>query len=319
MMNDLNQMSEIELLRTHTAVLDELRCRGVVRTRNNPVGDYTEWLVCNRLGLEMQSNSQKSFDAIDANGIRYQIKGRRDEGTSVQFSSIRNLDGQGFDFVIAVVFNSDYSIRFAVMIPHQIVPEFAKYQEHTNAHNLILTDKICEQPGVTDIAHLIDEAEETPPETPVVPPLPWPAETQSGATETAITTPALPRRWRTENIQQAADALERIGYTCAAPPHTLRDVHIMAQSSDGSPNIKVICPGRLSIHKKYLGESLHICFPDQDGVWYLAPHDELVRIAGDTTPWLDSPSWQDNGWYSSANPSAKMRYRLRPFALNFGS
>ena len=163
------------------------------------------------------------------------------------------------------------------------------------------------------------ETGETPPATPVVPPSPRPAETQSGAAETAITTPGLPRRWRNSNIQHAADALERVGYTCAAPPHTLRDVHIMARSSDGSPNIKVLCPGRLSIHKKYLGECRHICFPDQDGVWYLAPHDELVRIAGDTTPWLDSLSWQDNGWYSSANPSVKMRYRLRPFALNFGS
>ena len=160
------------------------------------------------------------------------------------------------------------------------------------------------------------ETGETPPAAPVVPPSPRPAETQSGAAETAITRPGFPRRWRNSNIQQAADALERVGYNCAAPPHTLRDVHIMAQGNDGSPNIKVLCPGRLSIHKKYLGECRHICFPDQNGVWYLAPHDELVRIAGDTTPWLDSPSWQDRGWYSSANPSSKMRYRLRPFALN---
>ena len=158
---NFEQMSEIELLQTHGAVLDELLRRGVVKTRNNPIGDYTEWLLCNRLGLEMQTNSQKSFDAIDANGIRYQIKGRISERTSVQFSSIRNLDGQGFDIVIAVAFNNDYSIRFAVMIPHQVVRKFARYQEHTNARNLILTDKIGEQPGVTNIVHLLNEAGET--------------------------------------------------------------------------------------------------------------------------------------------------------------
>ena len=53
---------------------------------------------------------------------------------------------------------------------------------------------------------------------------------------------------------------------------------------------------------RQLGQGLHIVFPDQDGVCYLVPHDELVEIAGKTTPWLDSPSWSDSGWYSSHSP-----------------
>ena len=73
-MEDFEQMSEIELLQTHGLVIGELLRRGVVKTRNNPIGDYTEWLVCGRLGLEMQANSKASFDAVDAAGIRYQIK-----------------------------------------------------------------------------------------------------------------------------------------------------------------------------------------------------------------------------------------------------
>jgi hypothetical protein len=153
---DLEQMSAVELLQTHGAVIDELRRRGVVKTRNNPIGDYTEWLVCQRLGLEMQANSKAAFDAVDVEGVRYQIKGRREQKTSVQFSSIRNLAERGFDHVIAVAFNFDYSIRFAVKIPHEHVRKFVKYQEHTNAHNLILTDKIADEPGVTDIRQEID-------------------------------------------------------------------------------------------------------------------------------------------------------------------
>ena len=154
-MKDLIEMSEVELLQTHAAVIDELRDRGVVKTRNNPIGDYTEWLVCNRLELEGQTNSNASFDAIGADQIRYQIKGRRDEATSVQFSAIRNLDQHGFDFVIAVVFNSDYSVRLAVVIPHDMVPEFARYQQHTNAHNLILTESVLHHDGVLDIRRLL--------------------------------------------------------------------------------------------------------------------------------------------------------------------
>ena len=161
-MEDFEQMSEIELLQTHGLVIGELLRRGVVKTRNNPVGDYTEWLVCRRLGLEMQANSKASFDAVDAAGIRYQIKGRRSEGRSVQFSAIRNLVEQGFDFVIAVIFNNDYSIRLAVMMPYATVVKLVKYQPHVNAHNLILTDNIVGEDGVMNIVQqIIGESEST--------------------------------------------------------------------------------------------------------------------------------------------------------------
>ena len=154
-MKDLHQMSEIELIQTHGAVIDELLRRGVVETRNNPIGNYTEWLVCRRLGLTKAAKNEKGFDATDADGVRYQIKGRRDEATSVQFSAIRNLDRQDFDMVVAVAFNGDYSVRLAVVIPHDIVPEFARYQQHTNAHNLVLTDSVLHHDGIVDIRQLL--------------------------------------------------------------------------------------------------------------------------------------------------------------------
>ena len=161
-MRELNEMSETELLQTHGAVIDELMRRGVVRTRNNPVGDYTEWLVSKRLGLVIQGKSQKSFDAIGTDKSRYQIKGRCSEKRSIQFSSIRNLQEKGFDFVIAVVFNRDYSIRFAVKIPYQALLKLVRFQGHTNSHILILTDRIVEDESVRNITYLLDGTLTTP-------------------------------------------------------------------------------------------------------------------------------------------------------------
>ena len=146
-------MSEVELLQTHSAVIAELRHRGVVKTKNNPVGDYTEWLVGRRLGLEGRGNSTAALDALDPQGVRYQIKGRRSNDDSVQFSAIRNLDQHGFDFVVAVAFDEDYSVRFAVKIAYEAVQKFARYQKHTNSHILILTPKAVEKDGVEDISH----------------------------------------------------------------------------------------------------------------------------------------------------------------------
>ena len=97
-MEALSDMSERELLRASDEPIAELRRRRVIKTGNNPIGDYTEWLVCNRLKLEVQGNSTAGYDAIDHEGNRYQIKGRRSDGPSVQFSTIRNSTNAGLNF-----------------------------------------------------------------------------------------------------------------------------------------------------------------------------------------------------------------------------
>ena len=153
-MDELRSMSEVELLQIHSAVIDELIRRDVVKTRNNPIGDYTEWLVCRQLKLRVQGNSQAAFDAIDHEGIRYQIKGRYDSGNSIQLGVIRNLDQHGFDFLVALVFDKDYSIRLAVKISHGAVGGLARYRSHQNGHILTLNPSTIEHDGVEDILHL---------------------------------------------------------------------------------------------------------------------------------------------------------------------
>nr|VFK21824.1 MAG: hypothetical protein BECKLPF1236B_GA0070989_12775 [Candidatus Kentron sp. LPFa] len=75
---NLSVMSEARLLRLHASIINELKARGVVRTRNNPIGDYyTEWLVAEALDLELTDNCAAGYDATNSNGKRYQIKGRR--------------------------------------------------------------------------------------------------------------------------------------------------------------------------------------------------------------------------------------------------
>ncbi len=57
----LAELSNKELLQAFAAILEQLRERGISRTSNNPVADYTEWLVCCKLGLELQTNSTAGF------------------------------------------------------------------------------------------------------------------------------------------------------------------------------------------------------------------------------------------------------------------
>lgn len=150
-MEDLQGKSVTDLLAMHVAAMEELRSRGVLRTANNPTGDLAEFLFCKAFGWSQENNSAKAFDATDQDGTRYQIKGRRvhRRNSSRQLSAIRSLDG--FDILAAVLFDDDYKIMRAALIPTSLVRAHAKYIEHTNSQKFLLRDHILTLGGVRDV------------------------------------------------------------------------------------------------------------------------------------------------------------------------
>ena len=155
---DIEKLSNLDLLQLHSSIIEELKRRGVVRTKNNPVGDYTEWLVAQGLGLELATNSSAGFDGIDADGAKIQIKGRRitPDNNSRQLSAIRNLESKDFDQLAAVIFDENYKIIDAVIMPHEVIGDYASYRAHTNAHILHLRGAILSDPRVKDIKAVLD-------------------------------------------------------------------------------------------------------------------------------------------------------------------
>jgi hypothetical protein len=149
----LGDMSPIDLLRSFAAVIDELQRRGIARSINNPLADYTEWLVSTKLGLNLVANSRSGFDATSADGMRYQIKGRRvgAESTSIQLSALRNLNQRNFDYLVGVVFEPGFSIRHAAVVPHEVVVERSTYNAHTNSHIFHMRPSLLEDQRVQDV------------------------------------------------------------------------------------------------------------------------------------------------------------------------
>ena len=154
---NLKEMKVKELLRLQAAITSELKQRGVVRTLNNPLGDYTEWLVAQALGLELQQNSKAGYDGISNEGIRVQIKGRRvtPSNNSRQLSAIRKYSDKDFDELAAVIYDENYNIIEAVLIPHDVVGEYATFRKHVNAHILILKGPILGDPRVKSFKQAI--------------------------------------------------------------------------------------------------------------------------------------------------------------------
>lgn len=135
---DLSHLSISELLKLHASAIDELKNRGVLRTKNNPVGDYAEWLVSSALNLTLAANSAAGHDAESIDGKKIQIKGRRVTASnrSRQLGVIRNLEKRDFDELIVVIFNEVYEIIEAYLIPHSIISEYSSYRAHVNGHVL---------------------------------------------------------------------------------------------------------------------------------------------------------------------------------------
>lgn len=155
--SDLQHHTVSQLLTLHSAVLTELRRRRVCRSANNPTGDFAEWLVAERLGLTLETNSAKGFDAVDAAGTRYQIKARRREIGSrpTRLSPIRGLEALSFDVLIAVMFEPDWTVKFAARIPHAVVGEVATFKDYVNGHVMHLRTGLLTRPGVQDITEAL--------------------------------------------------------------------------------------------------------------------------------------------------------------------
>lgn len=154
------KLTDRQLLELHCSVMEALRQRGVVRSSNNPVADYTETLVARALHATLSVGSQAGYDAVGQDGTRYQVKGRRLTATnkSTQLSAIRNLERDPFDQLAAVVYDSNLVVQYAALIPVDVVKHLGRFTAHTNSHTLLFRRSVLDKPGVVDITNRVVEA-----------------------------------------------------------------------------------------------------------------------------------------------------------------
>ena len=116
------------------------------------------------------------------------------------------------------------------------------------------------------------------------------------------------------NFQKLAGVLADYGFNCIKLHDDWQGADFLAHHKDGKQTLKVQLKGRLTIAKKYQGNKLYIAFRVYE-IWYLVPHDKLVKIVGETTNWLSTDSWVRGGEYNSGRPSKKLLSRLSRYVL----
>jgi len=150
---DISIFASRELLSLYADILDELRRRQVTRSNNNPVAEYAESLAARALGLQVEGLRNKGFDASDDQGNTYEVKARRltERNNSRMLSAIRGLDKHHFDFLVGILFNADFTIKRACIVPYEVVTTIASYRTHTNAWIVRLDDTVWDIDGVRDV------------------------------------------------------------------------------------------------------------------------------------------------------------------------
>lgn len=148
---DLSSLKLRDLLDLQVGIFEELRSREITRTDNIPTADLAEFIFCRTYGWEIEASSKKGYDALIDGNKTVQIKARRcnKRNGSRQLSQIRDLDG--FDFLAGVLFNHDYSIMRAAIMPNQVVEDQAKRNDYTNSYKFLLRDSVWDDPRVEDV------------------------------------------------------------------------------------------------------------------------------------------------------------------------
>lgn len=152
-MRILSSESTESLLCLFGDVLEELKQRGLLRSNNNPASDFSETIAMRALGLKLADKSQKGHDAIDSEGLRYQIKCRRltSQNTSRELGILRNLQSRPFDRLVGILFDAQFRVMRACVIPFEVVQSRVAFSEHARGHKFYLRDEVWDKPGVLDV------------------------------------------------------------------------------------------------------------------------------------------------------------------------
>ncbi len=149
---DLRAARAVELLGTYRAILAELRRRGILRTSNAPTGDYAECLVGAFSGGELAPNSERSWDVLTSAGVKIQVKARvSPAGSGAGTRQLSVIRTWGFDRLAVALFDDDYSIRTASLLPVSAVRAVARFVPHVNGYRVAASDDLlAEGDDITD-------------------------------------------------------------------------------------------------------------------------------------------------------------------------
>ena len=147
----LEKLNDDELIDLYPKLLDQLKTRGIIRTKNI-IGEFGEYFARREYKnnhdlpeLQLNLSSTKNIDATSIKGEIYAIKSTSTKITGV-FPSIP-IEDDGivyFEYLILVIFNKDYSLSEIYELTWKQFLRFRKMKPPENKWNLPITNEMKE-------------------------------------------------------------------------------------------------------------------------------------------------------------------------------
>ena len=146
---NLDKLNDDELIDLYPKLLDQLKIRGIIRTKNI-IGEFGEYFARREYKnnpklpeLQLNLSSTKNIDATSIKGERYAIKSTSTKITGV-FPSIPTEDDGivYFEYLILVIFNKDYSLSEIYELTWKQFLRFRKMKPPENKFNIPITNEL---------------------------------------------------------------------------------------------------------------------------------------------------------------------------------
>ena len=147
----LEKLNDDELIDLYPKLLDQLKTRGIIRTKNI-IGELGEFIVNREYKknpklpeLQLNLKSTKNIDATSIKGERYAIKSTSTNLTGV-FHSLPIKDDKVvyFEYLIIVIFNKDYSLSEIYELTWREFLRFRRMKLPEKKFNVSITNELKE-------------------------------------------------------------------------------------------------------------------------------------------------------------------------------
>ncbi len=116
------------------------------------------------------------------------------------------------------------------------------------------------------------------------------------------------------NFLKVSAVLADYGFNTLRLSDDWQGADFIAIHVDGKIFYKVQLKGALTLDKKYAGKDIWICFRYRN-VWYLYPHDVIMKKWTKHSNYSNTVSWKVFGVARNPNPTKKDLEMLKEFAL----
>lgn len=155
---EISSLGNTELIKLYSEILDTLKERGVIRTKNL-IGDIGEYLAIDyfnktsgKSNLQYAPAGTKNIDAISRNGDRYSIKSTSSNLTGVFYGlekpNSKKKDSQKFEYLLIVQFKGNFKLKRIVELSWEKFIFYKKWHSTMNAWNISITKKLLVEANI---------------------------------------------------------------------------------------------------------------------------------------------------------------------------